>query len=121
MPSCLPALQVRERMGRLRERLVEHVTQVLTPESPPTGAPHGRWPKAWSLVKAILGGSGGAGRHAAAALGEQVEGREGEEELQMKLAELHSAIYLQASLAGQASQPALLRGPPGRLGSGCHC
>ena len=38
---------------------------------------------------------------AAAGLGDRKEGREGEAELQMKLAELHSAIYLQASLAGQ--------------------
>lgn len=50
-------------MGRLRCRLAEQVTEVLTPETIPVGAPHGRWPKAWSLVKAILGGradSGGA-------------------------------------------------------------
>lgn len=32
-----------------------------------------------------------------AGLGGRKEGREGEAELQMKLAELHSAIYLQAS------------------------
>jgi hypothetical protein len=40
----------------------------------------------------------------AAALAGRKEGREGEEELQMKLAELHSAIYLQARTCQIAAQ-----------------
>lgn len=61
--------------------------QVLTPGRPPLAAPQGRWPAAWSLVCTILR----AGRGDAAASAEDSS----EEELQMRLCELHSTIFLQ--------------------------
>lgn len=58
---------------------------MLNPGRPPLAAPQGRWPAAWSLVRTILRFGRGS-----------LEGEQGEEELQGKLCELHSTIYLQA-------------------------
>lgn len=67
--------------------------QVLNPGRPPLAAPQGRWPAAWSLVRSILrvgrGGERSNGAHSSAAE------ESSEEELQMRLCELHSTIYLQ--------------------------
>ena len=63
--------------------------QVLTPGRPPLAAPQGRWPAAWSLVRSILR-VGRGGSHSSSE-------DSSEEELQMRLCELHSTIYLRAA------------------------
>lgn len=90
--------------------------QVLNPGRPPLAAPQGRWPAAWSLVRSILRVGRGSGSTAPSATEDSSE-----EELQMRLCELHSTIYLQVGCAGrqgpyvQAAGSWLCCMPPPRL------
>lgn len=82
--------EVRARLGRLQSKLEDQIGQVLNPGRPPLAAPQGRWPAAWSLVRSILRVGRGSGSTAPSATEDSSE-----EELQMRLCELHSTIYLQ--------------------------
>ncbi|KAI7841857.1 hypothetical protein COHA_004386 [Chlorella ohadii] len=86
--------EVRARLGRLQSKLEDQIGQVLTPERPPLAAPQGRWPAAWSLVRSILRVGRGGGERSNGAHSSAAE-ESSEEELQMRLCELHSTIYLQ--------------------------
>lgn len=75
--------EVRERMARLCAKLEDYIASALTPTRPPVSAPRGRWPAVWAKAKALLG------------LGEGASGEKQQEELEMKLCELHSMVYEQ--------------------------
>ncbi len=82
------------------------LAQVLTPERPPLAAPQGRWPAAWSLVRSILRVGRGGGERSNGAHSSAAE-ESSEEELQMRLCELHSTIYLQVGQWGRSANKSL--------------
>ncbi|KAL4860024.1 tRNA(adenine(34)) deaminase [Chlorella vulgaris] len=81
--------EVRERMGILKLKLTTQINQVLDRDRLPTGIPHGRWPAVWSMAKALFPPRRGGGGKGSA------DEKEAQQELQMKLSELHSMVYLQ--------------------------